>query len=368
MTTTTRSPSAAVRSYTESVRAHLSDLPPEVIDELAGGLEVDLEDALADRNRTADTPLEAFGSPVAYAAELRDAAGLPPAPSATAGSQPAGSHPANSPGIAQQRASFLAGIRSTATALADGFRQLLGSLRTSRFVARVSPLVGDLCPVWWVARGWFLGALIASWLGGSPGTSLIPWRPGDLTVMLVTIVISVQWGRGRWKPWRWITGVIVVASVIALVAAPTVINGTTWANAWGMRTAHEPVETVPRDGLFVDGTQVSNLFVYDGEGQPVPNAQIFDARGVPVTLSVEGSEASGTWGDNPMVGGQGDDGNVLQPSVSVEGTAAWNVFPLPTFRFDVLKESPDGELVPTTGALPLPTAWPFPNVPRFESR
>ncbi len=65
-----------VAAFVAAVRRALDDLTPDEIDDLTGGLEADLDDALTDGGATSG--IERFGSPADYAAELRSAAGLPP--------------------------------------------------------------------------------------------------------------------------------------------------------------------------------------------------------------------------------------------------------------------------------------------------
>ena len=64
-----------VGAYVAAVRARLDDLAPEEVEELTGGLEADLAEALAGFD---ETPRQRFGDPAAYADELRAAADLPP--------------------------------------------------------------------------------------------------------------------------------------------------------------------------------------------------------------------------------------------------------------------------------------------------
>src|SRR3954468_1429827 len=66
--------SPAVAEFAAAVRAALSDLAPDEIDELTDGLEADLTDRLADGD-AAD-----LGDPRAYAEALGPAAGLPHRP------------------------------------------------------------------------------------------------------------------------------------------------------------------------------------------------------------------------------------------------------------------------------------------------
>src|SRR3954464_4940069 len=63
--------SPAVAEFAAAVRAALTDLAPDEIDELTDGLEADLTDRLSDTDATE------LGDPRAYAEELRAAAGVP---------------------------------------------------------------------------------------------------------------------------------------------------------------------------------------------------------------------------------------------------------------------------------------------------
>ena len=76
-TMTSASDSAAqVQEYVSAVRAALSDLSLEEVEDLTAGMDADLGELLAERGGTLEV---ALGSPQAYAAELRTAAGLPAA-------------------------------------------------------------------------------------------------------------------------------------------------------------------------------------------------------------------------------------------------------------------------------------------------
>jgi hypothetical protein len=83
-----------VRTVVAAVRTALDDLSPEEVEELTGGLEADLDDALADAGPPGDSlggqgdPAASLGDPEVYAAELRAAAGLPPR--ARGGERPGG--------------------------------------------------------------------------------------------------------------------------------------------------------------------------------------------------------------------------------------------------------------------------------------
>ena len=63
-----------VAAYVREVRAELTDLPAEDVDDLTGGMEADLSELAAE---SGGDLIGRLGSPRLYAAELRAAAGLP---------------------------------------------------------------------------------------------------------------------------------------------------------------------------------------------------------------------------------------------------------------------------------------------------
>jgi hypothetical protein len=65
----------AIAAFVAAVRQELNDLSPDEVNELTGGLEADLTDALAEPG---SAPSPVHGDPAEYASELRAAAGLPP--------------------------------------------------------------------------------------------------------------------------------------------------------------------------------------------------------------------------------------------------------------------------------------------------
>ncbi len=65
---------ARVRAYVAQVRAELSDFPPEEVEDPTMGMEADLSELAAE---SAHDVRDHLGTPQAYAAELRSAAGLP---------------------------------------------------------------------------------------------------------------------------------------------------------------------------------------------------------------------------------------------------------------------------------------------------
>ncbi|TFD05650.1 hypothetical protein E3T29_13490, partial [Cryobacterium sp. TMT1-66-1] len=68
----------SIRDFALAVRAALNDLPADDVDDLTDGLEADLTEQAADVDAgDAAAPGFDLGDPVAYADELRGAAGLP---------------------------------------------------------------------------------------------------------------------------------------------------------------------------------------------------------------------------------------------------------------------------------------------------
>lgn len=102
----------------------------------------------------------------------------------------------------------------------------------------------------------------------------------------------------------------------------------------------------PVDGVYVDGIQVSNLFVYDSDGEPLSGVQIYDDRGRPVqtvSTSLDALQPSGL--ALPGV----PEAWTFYPSQDSDGRNRWNVYPL--------NGAPDSEIDysgdPKNGSFPL---------------
>jgi hypothetical protein len=370
---------AHVRGYAEAVRLHLSDLGPEVTDDLTGGLEADLTEALADRlparassGEPDDVLLDlalAFGSAVSYAAELRAAAGLPPA------------GPPRRPGLGDK--------------VAERVRR-----GRERWAARLEPVTSQagweslkdlaltLRPVWWLARGWVLGVVLtvvlsysnAGVLTTDNGWYLVPASSGQLLIMAGCALVSVQWGRGRWLLRRWQGRTTAVASVLAVLALPSVLGATGdlvlprsmpasssydlgYQDGIAMAGYSDDAGEPGVDGVWVDGMQVSNLFVFDAQGDPVRDVQVFDDRGRPVrTVSESGSQT--TWAV-PQIDGT----FYFRPALADDGHERWNVYPLQALPESAMRWDDDGdELEPVVGVRPEDMPWPFLKAPTSITR
>ncbi|WP_159500974.1 hypothetical protein [Microbacterium sp. 18062] len=321
---------AAIAAFATAVRTHLDDLPADDVDDLLDGLEADLSDQAADSG-------DAFALPdaAAYAAELRQAAGLP--------------ERVDGPGP-----------RVPLRERAEGYRAALaGRIRTHSAGAWALDLLVSLRPVWWIVRGAALYVTVLTpaviVLGATPfaatgglGSTALSWIGLGAAVLL-----SVQWGRGRWLPARWtralrtiVNAVTAVVAVVMLISAPTVFPRLVSQSSTVYVDDSQP-------GLVLDGTRVRNLFPYDAEGNPLTGVQLFDDQGRPVTtVGSEGIDQAWQW-DLYFAGGGGP---VTAPSAGTGTRPTWNVFPL-------LESSWDdgwGEPLPGSAEQPVP---PFVQAP-----
>ncbi|MFS4505504.1 hypothetical protein ACMA46_04635 [Clavibacter sp. Sh2141] len=317
-----------IQAFAAAVRARLDDLDLEDVDDLTGGLEADLQEEAADH----DGALE-LGDPVRYADELRTSAGLPERAAEAAATSP----------LAQLRD----GIRERGRAMHAG-------IRANGELSAILDLVILFRPVWWLLRAWAGYLCIVTVVFG--GFSVLPGNPLAWALLLVLVVISVQWGRGRWlpsAPARALkTGVSAITAVSLVVLIPVAIDE--MVRDPYVDASYAPS---PEPGLSLDGKAVTNLFAYDAEGNPLDRVQLFDQDGEPLT-TVSGIEQDGRVMDPTT-------GEYLSPA-----DGAWNVFPL---ERDLLALS-DGSATAGSGtvrppfakALPLPagtdaTSTPVPS-------
>lgn len=295
---------STVGEYAASVRRQLADLPLDQVDDLTDGLEADLADALADEAAPPGGPhpdlVQRFGAPADYALELRSAAGLPEPGPTTSAARPS------------DLSRLIAAGRSRARAAG-------AALDRQPWWPAVRDFLVALRPVWWLLRAWALYQALMILSGGSGS-----WVPYDLQTALLfaaVAVVSVQWGRGRWLPRRarWLP---VVAGVVAVLLLPSAV-----AEARSGEPQVQYAETIvyqdgpQQDGVWVDGMQVSNLFVYDAEGNPLSDVQVYDDRGRAVQTNVDDG-----WGSYELPGVMGTWGFV--PATDEDGRRRWNVYPL----------------------------------------
>ncbi|WP_454859907.1 hypothetical protein [Promicromonospora soli] len=373
--------SAHVRGYAEAVRLHLADLGPDVADDLTDGLEADLTEAvLDDAGASADSvgtqafDLAArFGPPREYAAELRTAAGLPSAAAAR-----------------RERRGPVNVIGEAWTVVSERWQVAWRPLTSTPGWAAAEGFLRSLAPAWWILRGWVVAQVI-----------LVFFTPADIVLwpetthgrflVVAAIVVSIQWGRGKWVPrWAWFPRAVAVASVAAGVVAipmvadveadsrPSVAGGLGYDAGWnaGVNDAQLALTSTggldEADGVWVDGMQVSNIFAYDSEGDPIRDVQLFDDRGRPIRTI--GSEATWSTWSVPDVAGSWS----YQPALASDGRTRWNVYPLSAVPAEQvglgdLANGSSGYFegegegteypLPPTGVQPQEMPWPFLKAP-----
>jgi hypothetical protein len=282
--TATILPGTEVAAFATAVRAALSDLPPDELDELTDGLEADLSERLDESPDAA----AGLGDPLAYAEELRAAAGYQP--------RTARGH----------LGAALPDLRTLPQEIREGWTALV---ERHAWFASVVAFFAALRPVWWVLRGVSAYVLFASFLGFS-GTTW--WIVG-----VAVVVLSVQVGRGRMRTHAWVRWTSRAISVIVLLFAPLLLGAAATAVNLGM-TANTYQEPYAYPGLSQSGRQIDNIFAYDAAGDPIDQVQLFDQDGNP--LDLVGDTSADFWGAM--------DGSMVVPSGDVPGRAGWNVFPL----------------------------------------
>ncbi|WP_314453268.1 hypothetical protein [uncultured Microbacterium sp.] len=289
-----------IRAFAAEVRAHLDDLPADEVDDLLDGLEADLSDQAAEAG-------DDFGLPDAttYADELRSAAGLPDRVLTPKKKLPL---------VRRARAAWNStGRRIRGNPAGTWILDTLASLR----------------PVWWVVRGvvvylWVVSLLVP--LGGTGGilSSLLAltFNPLAWIILLGLIAVSVQWGQGRWMPFRWLHATAVVVSAVTVLALPAtlgMLSNSLFAAVYDNRASASQGWT---PGLSVDGIRVRNIYAYDANGAALSGVQLFDQDGRPVTTV--GMETT-TLSDAYYAGG----GGPVPVPYTVPGSAPiWNAFPL----------------------------------------
>jgi len=332
-----------VTAYAAAVRRALADLGPDQVEELTDGLEANLADALADEwhvGHGAD-PVAQFGGAEQYAAELRTAAGLAPA-------GPDG------------RQSRLAALRHPLRAAGRAGARRLTQARATRWWPAVEDFGVALRPAWWVLRGWMAYQLVALWVFRTP-PSYLPETLWAAVVLAALLVASVQWGRGRWAVrGGWRTVLLTVSALTAVAALPMAV----WLHAASTQYVYVdmggPVAPAPQDGVVVDGIAVSNLFVYDAEGNPLRDVQIYDDRGRPVRTTLD--EGQAPW----ALPGVNETWSFV-PATDGDGRALWNVYPLrgaPQSAF-VWDEATGRQLLPA-GTEAVTPPWPFAKAPTLD--
>lgn len=294
-----------IRAFAAAVRSHLDDLPADEVDDLLDGLEADLSDQASEAGDDFELP-----DATTYAAELRAAAGLPERTTVSRGGRP-----------------------SIVQMIRNGWIETGASVRSSPVGAWVLDFFASLRPVWWLLRGvtWYLAAYVMlltfvpsrTYNGLLGAVFALNGNLGAWTALLGLLLLSVQWGRGRWVPWGGVRVLRTVASVGAILALPVLVGLYSSALSQISTDSGPDYASYIPPGLSVDGQRVRNIYAFDADGNPIPTVQLFDQDGN--ALRTVGRDVNGAPVDSYFYGGGGP---VPVPYVIPGGSDAWNVYPL----------------------------------------
>jgi hypothetical protein len=311
MTATTAS--IEVREYLAAVSRELADLPADERDDLLEDLDSHLHEVIAEGEGSLEQRL---GPPAQYAAELRASAGLS------------------------------SSDRSTASALHRAVSSLSASSvwrRTAEhpWTRATLAFLPQLRPAWWIVRAWLAVGIIAGVYRqrGFNNASLTDiyhdsglWPGGyghryiGIALLLLAIPISIQLGRRSLRgSARWL---VVAGNVVAVALL--------WPALSGLSTQTYIVDSgqsVPTDGVYNNGNQVTNIYPYDAQGHALDHVRLFDQDGQPL-LGVDNS---------PTVVVNGVPVATAAPSMNA------NEYPQPN---TTTIYGPDGQ--PTTAVVPRP--------------
>jgi hypothetical protein len=328
MTATTAS--IEVHDYLAAVSRELADLPADERDDLLEDLDSHLHEVIAEGDGTLEQRL---GPPEQYAAELRASAGLS------------------------------SSDRSTASVLHRAVNSLSASAMWRRtaehpWTRGALEFLPQLRPAWWIVRAWLAAGIAAGFyrqrgrLNGGSITDVYrdsgAWPGGyghryiGVILLVIAIPTSIQLGRRSLRgSARWLVIAGNVIAIALLWPALAALSSQTYYVDSG-----QPVPAIPSGGLFDNGSQVTNIYPYDAQGQPLDHVRLFDQSGQPL-LGVDGNANDFQVGTTPDV-----------PVATAAPSANPNDFPLPN---TVTIYGPDG--TPTTTVLPRPTivVQPLPN-------
>lgn len=329
MTTSTVTPEIA--EFAQGVRAALADLPAEEVDDLTEGLEADLAEAYAE-----DLQRE-LPDPAAYATELRAAAGLPMRTKAP-------------------KSGVLSG-------LVQGWKDTKAdigiAIRRNPALASALDFLEAIRPIWWIVRAWLAAWIVAAFFGFQRGY----WFDGVWWIVFAAfVIVSVQWGRGRWHG-NGVPALIAVGNVVAVVALLPVLAAADDSGAGSYSTGYEDAVMSMQDqgvgeGLSFNGEPLNNIFAYDASGKLLQNVQLFDSQGRPLAPHPLDDPNGDRCAD-------ADCSAIVQPRRLETGALAYNVFPLG--NVDAQWDEQTGETLPKPGASVVVPKAPYIKVPAVQA-
>lgn len=311
-----------IDQFAKEVRLALKDLGSSEVSELTEGLEADLAAQFEEQGSDF-----VFPDSASYAAELREAAGLP----------------------AHTRGIFALVDRFVRVA-ADAIAHNPVTSATARFLI-------SLAPIWWIARGYvayfvFENVVLRTSYGFVP-RSFVDW------LALVTgVVVSVQLGRRTWKLNRFWVRTVSVLNLFAVIVAPAAF-GQAVSVASEALNLYEQGAQVPivQEGLMLNSQQVDNIFVYDEKGNPLEDVQLFTQSGDPLSVKFNGIDFPQVVFEDAYL-----DMQYVENQRASRGNG-WNVFPLKMVHNSQVTKIDNGEDL--TNVL-VDTPLPYPSVPALN--
>jgi hypothetical protein len=255
--------SSEIAAYRLAVERHLSDLQAVERDELLADLESHLEEVASELEPGASLA-DRVGSPEAYARELRDAMAV----------EREGS-----------KVRLRRSLEQVFAPVANRVRRVADRFAVSSGAEDAGSLRRALKPGWWVLRGVLVAMLFAYWLSAMQivvGYSLFNSFAGFLILSAVTIfsvwlslklgVRSEHWQRRRQlmlAAGGWLLGLFVVSQYSAMV------------------TGFSLLDIAPTNYVYdeIDRYEhVTDVYVYDADGNLLTGVYLFDQHGEPLLL------------------------------------------------------------------------------------
>jgi hypothetical protein len=348
----TETRSDEIERYLDGVRSALADLPDDVRDELLEDLPAHLAEVVSEDPVALEIRL---GSPAAYGAELRAAAGLRPGPARW--------------GVPSGLTLSFARLQGWAGRTDRRVGRVIGYRRLTEFL----PL---LVPAWWVVRGYVLDVL----LFGLPTrmSGVVPAVGGNgllgFVLLLAFLAGSIWLGHrsaGRRPGWQrfGLIGANLVLGVLALVVLGQVSDDIGYAR--------DAATTGPSDNPY---SYISDLIPVGPDGRALTGVTLLDQNGNeldlgnPYTCQRTDVDQSGTQEQSPplyrypmclnpdaVIGAARDrlgpaalPGGVISPTAVPATGATPTASPAPT-------GSPASTASPTRAASASPTASPAPS-------
>lgn len=285
------------QDYLARVRAALADLPAGEVEEIVADVAVQLLES--------DDPaeLERLGSPEAYAAELRAAAGYPGEPVRVVAA----------PVLRARAGIWLLGLACVSAGITGFYGTGRGAVvvalvllvglpagvgwllargqiglrtlpeveaarRTARQFVEATPsavveLVVSLRPAWWVLRASLAAVLI---LGVTRVSSSITVA----VVLAVLLVAPSVWLARRatgHRDWSWVTMPLNMLAVGVLLALPALVGQYTYLSA-SNAGYYDPAPAAET------GLSVSNVYPFDANGKPLTDVYLYDQDGQPLKV------------------------------------------------------------------------------------